>query len=124
MPRFKLEYTQEMSSPLKALGMQRAFVSPDQPGGAEFSGMSDSADPSKQLFIGAVLHKAWVEVNEKGTEAAAATALMMAPGAAARPVEMVPFTPQFHADHPFLFLIRDTKSGVILFIGRVNNPAA
>jgi len=124
MPKFKLEYTQELSGPLRSLGMKRAFISPEQPGGAEFPGMSDSADPARQLFIGAVLHKAWVEVTEKGTEAAAATAVLMAPGAAARPVEMVPFTPRFHADHPFIFLIRDTKSGVILFIGRMTRPAA
>ena len=124
IPRFKMEFAKEMSEPLQSMGMKRAFVSPGVPGGAEFPGMSAGTDPSEQLFIGAVLHKAWVEVTEKGTEAAAATAIAMSAGAAARPQEMVPFNPVFHADHPFLFLIRDTRSGVVLFVGRMANPAA
>lgn len=123
MPRFKMEFEKEMGEPLQAMGMKRAFVSPDLAGGAEFPGMSAGTSPSEQLFIGAVLHKAWVEVTEKGTEAAAATAIAMRAGAAARPQEMVPFNPVFRADHPFLFLIRDAKSGVVLFIGRMMNPA-
>lgn len=122
LPRFTLESQNEMSETLKGMGMRRAFVSPDQPGGAQFSGMSSSENPSQQLFIGGVIHKAWVEVTEKGTEAAAATAVLMRAGAAARPPEMVPFNPVFRADHPFIFLIRDTRSGVILFIGRMMNP--
>lgn len=123
IPRFKLEYESEMSGALKALGMKRAFVTPELPGGAQFPGMTTSTELLKQLFIGAVLHKAWVEVAEKGTEAAAATAVMMPPaGAAPQRVTMVPFIPQFRADRPFLFLIRDTKSGAIIFMGRVANP--
>lgn len=122
LPRFKMEFAGEMSDPLKAMGMARAFVSPGLKGGAEFDGMSESADPAKRLFIGGVLHKAWVEVTEKGTEAAAATAMMMAPGAAMRPVEMVPFNPVFRADHPFVFLIREVKTGVVVFVGRVMRP--
>lgn len=124
VPRFKVEFAVEMSEPLKQLGMRRAFVSPELPGGAQFPGMTSSKDLLQQLFIGAVLHKAWVDVNEKGTEAAAATAVMMAPaGAVAQPQTQVPFNPRFNANHPFLFVIRDAKSGVILFIGRVSNPA-
>jgi serpin B len=67
-----------------------------------------------------VLHKAFVEVSEKGTEAAAATAVMMKEKSA-RP-ESVPFTPTFRADRPFLFLVRDRQSDSILFLGRVLNP--
>ncbi|MFO0872528.1 MAG: serpin family protein [Phycisphaerales bacterium] len=122
IPRFKMASSHEMSPPLQALGMKRAFINPALPGGAQFGGMSASADPAQQLYIGGVLHKAWIEVTEKGTEAAAATAVMMAPGARAAPVEMVPFIPQFRADRPFLYLIRDAKSGVILFIGRMVDP--
>jgi serpin B len=74
-------------------------------------------DGTQKLFISAALHKAFIEVNEEGTEAAAATAVIMTMGAAA-PEPM----PEFRADHPFLFLIRDKKSGAILFMGRVMDP--
>jgi serpin B len=70
----------------------------------------------KDLCISNVLHKAFVEVNEEGTEAAAATAIVMK----ATAMEM---TPVFRADHPFVFVIRDNRSGSILFMGRVVNPA-
>ena len=73
---------------------------------------------SEQLFISAVVHKAFVDVNEEGTEAAAATGVIMAPTAA--PVQEEP--PVFRADHPFVFLIRDNRTGSILFMGRVMNP--
>jgi serpin B len=72
----------------------------------------------RDLFISAVIHKAYVDVNEEGTEAAAATAVTMrltSIGPSTRPLV-------FRADHPFLFLIRDNQSGSILFIGRVMNP--
>ncbi|HUK83873.1 MAG TPA: serpin family protein, partial [Verrucomicrobiae bacterium] len=69
------------------------------------------------LYLSAVLHKAFVDVNEEGTEAAAATAEFVEVGA-----ELVP--PTFIADHPFLFLIRDMHTGSILFLGRVINPTA
>lgn len=125
VPRFKLAFEHEMSSELRSLGMRRAFHPPGTPGGADFSGMKSSDVPTQQLFIDSVRHKAWVEVNEKGTEAAAATSIAMSVGAMARkPEEMVPFTPVFRADHPFLFLIRDTKTGLVLFIGRVAAPTS
>jgi serpin B len=73
-------------------------------------------DGQKWLCIGAVLHKAFVEVNEEGSEAAAATAVEMRLKSA--PARL----PVFNADHPFLFLIRDNPSGSILFIGRMANP--
>ena len=80
---------------------------------ADFSKMSDV----KGLFISNVLHKAFVEVNEEGTEAAAATAVMVGvTSAAPRP------DPRFVADHPFVFLIRDQGTGAVLFMGRLTDP--
>ncbi|MFT3684498.1 MAG: serpin family protein [Phycisphaerales bacterium] len=125
VPRFKVESEINAAATLQALGMRRAFTDPAEKGGAQFAGISASQDPSQQLYIGSVLHKAWVDVAEKGTEAAAATVVTFAPtSAAVQREETVPFTPVFRADHPFLFVIRDTKSGVILFIGRVASPKA
>lgn len=68
------------------------------------------------------LHKAFVETNEKGTEAAAATAVLFPAAEAAAPPKMIPFIPTFRADKPFLFLIRHEASGAILFVGRIANP--
>lgn len=122
LPRFKMEFEREMSEVLQAMGMKRAYVRTDRADGAEFDGISASADTAMRLFIGLVQHKARVEVTEKGTEAAAATAVALSVGEMAQAVEMVPFTPVFRADHPFLFLIRDAKTGLVLFIGRVASP--
>ncbi len=83
---------------------------------ADFSGMSTE----EKLYISAVLHKAFVDVNEKGTEAAAATAVVVATRAALAPTEPA----VFRADHPFLFLILDSRTRSILFLGRVVNPQA
>ena len=72
-----------------------------------------------------MLHKAFVETNEKGAEAAAATAVLFPPKEARdEQPKMVPFTPTFRADKPFIFLIRDQRSGAILFLGRITNPNA
>lgn len=109
-PKFKMTSEFNLGEPLEAMGMERAF-SADL---ADFSGMTGRRD----FFIWAVVHKAYVDVNEEGTEAAAATGLVMGV-TSARPVEEVPV---FRADHPFLFLIRDNDSGSILFMGRVMNP--
>jgi len=107
LPKFKVTWgTFELNKPLQALGMRKAFGS-----GADFSGM----DGTKTLFIGLVLHKACVEVNEEGTEAAAATAVVMRKGLSR--------TYTFKADHPFLFLIRDNVTGSILFLGRILDPS-
>jgi serpin B len=74
----------------------------------------------REFFISAAIHKAYVDVNEEGTEAAAATAVVIRPTA----VRLHPQPPPvFRADHPFVFLIRDNRSGSILFMGRVINPA-
>src|SRR5262249_39655955 len=120
VPRFKVETKYALEQTLKDMGMVRAFESPSKANGAQFDGMSESSDPSQKLFIAKVLHKAFVEVNEKGTEAATATAIVMAKEAAA-PIELVPFTPTFKADRSFVFLIRDRKTGSILFLGRTTN---
>jgi serine protease inhibitor len=122
VPRFKLESSYEMSSALKSLGMVRAFVDPLLPGGAQFDGICDSQEPRQRLHIGKVLHEARVEVTEKGTEAAAATAVIALPPPKAV-ARMVPFTPTFRADRPFIFVIRDRISGSILFVGRVVDPS-
>ncbi len=122
LPKFKLETNYALHETLQAMGMVRAFQDPRLPNGADFSGMTETRDPNEQLYIAMVLHKAFVEVNEKGTEAAAATAVMMMPGSA-MPVTM-PFTPTFAADRPFVLAIREAKTGSILFLGRVNNPTA
>ena len=123
LPKFKMETDYKLGESLKAMGMVRAFTDPRDPvNGADFTGMCASADPRLRLYITKVLHKAFVEVNEKGTEAAAATAVMMAVATSARMT--VPFTPTFQADRPFLFLIRDVKTGSVLFMGRMTDPAA
>ncbi|PKG32340.1 MAG: hypothetical protein CW742_08700 [Methanoregula sp.] len=94
------------------MGMPTALI----PGSADFSGMDGTHD----LFVSDVFHKAYIDVNEEGTEAAAATAVVV--GLRAAPVGDKP--PVFRADHPFIFLIRDNESGAILFLGRVSDPAA
>ena len=101
---------------LKGLGMSDAFDSKK----ADFTAIANPPKPEDRLFIGEVFHKAFVKVDEKGTEAAAATAVSMKAGAAA------PAAPpkEFVADHPFLFFLRDAKSGTILFAGRVADPVA
>jgi serine protease inhibitor len=119
LPRFRMESEFGLGETLKAMGMRRAFSADD----ADFSGLTDSADPAHRLCIGAVRHKSWVEVTEKGTEAAAATAVMMAPTSAMRrEEETVPFIPVFRADRPFVFVIRDTRTGLVLFVGRCTRP--
>ena len=112
LPKFKLSSGFKLAHALAALGMKDAF-DPDR---ADFSGMDGHPH---WLFISDVLHKACIDVNEKGTEAAAATAVVMTLGAA-RPVEP---PREFRADHPFLFLIRDSTTGSMLFMGRVAKPA-
>jgi serpin B len=109
LPKFKLAAQFSLAKPLTEMGMTDAF-SP----GANFSGM----DGERNLFISAVVHKAFVDVNEEGTEAAAATAVVMRSMAVMMPRP----TPIFRADHPFIFLIRDNHSGSILFFGRLVEP--
>jgi len=109
LPKFKLTSQFRVDAALKALGMGDAF-SPEK---ADFAGMDSK---SHWLYLGAVLHKAFVDVNEEGTEAAAATGVVVG----ITSVRVQP--PTFRADHPFLFLIRDNRTGSILFMGRVVDP--
>jgi len=113
LPRFRLETEYGLVPALHELGMKKAFD-----GGADFSRMVSEADAAGDLYISDVVHKAFVEVTEKGTEAAAATAVVMGVTSVGVPA----FTPAFHADRPFLFLIRDRSSGTILFAGRMLEP--
>jgi serpin B len=109
MPKFEFDSHFSLSKSLAAMGMQDAFND-----AADFSGMTGDRD----LFISDVIHQAFVSVDEAGTEAAAATAVIMAE--LAMPEEPVEFT----ADHPFIFMIRDIETGAILFVGRVVDPSA
>lgn len=124
LPNFRSETRYNLNETLASMGMRSAFRSPGMPGGADFSGMAGSQEPNSQLFISLVAHRAFIQVNEEGTEAAAATAVEMeCLGSATDVGEMIPFIPVFRADRPFLYLIRDTRTGVVLFLGRVMNPA-
>jgi serpin B len=107
LPKFKFELTADLIPKLENLGMTNAF----SPLLADFSGM----DGTNDLFINAVVHKAMVDVDESGTVAAAATAVGVSTSA-------ISITPVFIADHPFIFMIRDTRSGSILFLGRLVVP--
>uniref|UniRef100_U3DY28 Serpin B6 n=1 Tax=Callithrix jacchus TaxID=9483 RepID=U3DY28_CALJA len=106
LPRFKLEESYDMEHILRNLGMTDAF----EVGKADFSGMSKT-----DLFLSKVVHKSFVEVNEEGTEAAAATAAIIM-------LRCARFTPRFCADHPFLFFIQHSKTNGILFCGRFSSP--
>lgn len=108
LPRFKITWKAMLEKPLKEMGMKDAFSLPP----ADFSGMTGSKD----LMIQHVVHKAFVEVNEEGSEAAAATGVVIGKTS-------IVVRKEFRANHPFLFLIRDGETGSILFMGRVANPA-
>lgn len=110
LPRFKQESAFTLNDALKKLGMSLAFT----PGEADFSGI----DGQRDLYISAAIHKAFVDVNEQGTEAAAATGISI--GLTAAPIEA---PPEFRADHPFLYLIRENQTGAILFLGRLADPS-
>ena len=105
IPKFKLTWRAELKETLQSMGMTDAFVY----GEADFSGMAGTRD----LFITHVIHKAFVQVDEEGTKAAAATAVVVDRSGPA----------SFRADHPFLFLIRHEETGAILFMGRVVDPS-
>lgn len=115
LPRFELDPSESvrLKPILIAMGMPLAF----DRNAADFSGISQPPDPDDRLCIGDVFHKTFVAVDEKGTEAAAATAVVMmrAGGPPAMPKHV-------SVDRPFLFLIRDVRSSAILFVGRVDDP--
>ncbi|GAG65148.1 unnamed protein product [marine sediment metagenome] len=104
IPKFKFETKYFMKKTLIEMGMPSAF------GGADFSGMNGT----KTLFISNVIHQAFVEVNEEGTEAAAATAVVIKEAISEKTV--------FNADHPFIFMIQERETGNVLFMGRVFDP--
>jgi serpin B len=110
MPKFTMETEFALKPTLTAMGMPTAFAS----GEADFTGLSDSPE-ARRLYLSAVQHKAFVEVNEKGTEAAGATAVIPK-------TEDDSSYPFFVATRPFVFLIRDNKTGTILFMGRMTDP--
>ena len=118
LPRFRMTWEPVgLRTELCALGMPLAFTRFQ----ADFSGINGHEPPHEDsLFISSLFHKAFVEVNEEGTEAAAATAVGM-DMLSALPSKPPP-VPVFRADHPFLFAIRDRKSSAILFLGRVADP--
>ncbi len=104
LPKFKTACELELRKTLSAMGMPSAFIERT----ADFSGMTGNKD----LFIDKVVHKAFLDLNEEGTEAAAATAVIMKRSGVVT----------FRVDHPFIFLIRENATGSILFIGRIVNP--
>ena len=104
LPKFKVDATFQLKKILKTLGMTEAF----EPSQADFSGITGKRD----LIISDVIHKAFVEVNEMGTEAAAATVIV-----ASKSLPVI-----FQADHPFIFWIKDRLSGTVLFLGKVMVP--
>ena len=108
MPKFTFRSQFSLADTLAGMGMPSAF----DPGSADFSGM----DGSRDLYISSVIHQAFVAVDEEGTEAAAATIVVMT--LSAMPMSEIQLT----LDHPFIFLIRDLSSGQILFAGRVLDP--
>ncbi len=108
IPKFKLETEYTLNDILSDMGMIDAF----NPGVADFSGM----DGTNDLYISEVLHKAFIEVNEEGTEAAAATAIIIGVTSIQEPTTFI-------ADHPFIFLIQQKETGAVLFMGKVINPS-
>ncbi|NHH98087.1 hypothetical protein DYY66_1523 [Candidatus Nitrosotalea sp. FS] len=113
MPKFMLHTAYKLKDNLSEMGMASAF----DPNIADFSGITGTQD----LYVDNVYHKAFVDVNEKGTEAAAATAIVMmtvmGENAGVQPLE-------FNADHPFVFLIYDNQTGLVLFAGQVVDPSS
>ena len=109
LPKFRFEAEYDLADTLKSMGMKDAFGAT-----ADFSGIS----PSDQLFLSQVTHKTFVEVNEKGTEAAAVTVVATQDKADIA----VEFVPTFKADRPFLYLIQELHTESILFMGRMTTP--
>jgi serpin B len=110
MPKFEFEKSLGLGQILQEMGMSTAF----DPYRADFSGIDDNRD----LYITNVLHKAFISVNENGTEAAAATAVIVGITA------LLPPPIEMSIDHPFIFMIRNNSTGAILFFGRVLDPTA
>ncbi len=114
LPKFEFDSSASLAQTLTAMGMTDAF----DPNAADFSGMLGAGAP-EPLVISDVLHKAFISLDEEGTEAAAGTAVIVAAGAGA-PSDEPPI--EVRADRPFIFLIRDTQTGAVLFMGRMMDP--
>lgn len=112
LPEFRVRQPMLLADVLQRMGMGLAFTE-----AADFSGMTNDAP----LMIGQVLHEAFINVDEKGTEAAAATAVVMLLGSAADDEERPPII-EFHADHPFMYAITDVTNSALLFLGRMKAP--
>jgi serpin B len=110
LPKFKLEYEKTLNATLKAMGMEIAFSEV-----ADFTRISRAGG----LSISNVKHKTFVEVNEEGTEAAAATSVEIIEDSSSIPLP----PPVMRVDHPFVFLIRERSSGAVLFIGKILDPS-
>jgi serpin B len=106
LPKLEMEYSTDLVPVLADLGMPSAFG-----GDADFTGIANSEE---HLYISGVFHKAFVKIDESGTEAAAATGVVVTTDSASEPI---------YADHPFLFVIEDDLTGAILFVGRVTDPS-
>jgi serpin B len=115
LPKFEFEFDASLAQTLQSMGMPDAF----DPTRADFTGMVDGTPP-EPLFIGDVLHKAFISVDENGTEAAAATIVLGEAGSAQEETEPL----EVRIDRPFIFAIRDTQTGTVLFLGRVMDPSA
>jgi serpin B len=118
LPKFEIDpaASTSLADTLKSLGMPLAFERLQ----ADFTGIANPPNPEDRLYISQVFHKAFVKLDEQGTEAAAASAVVMARAGGAAPVGA---PPEFHADRPFLFFLRDVKTNMVLFMGRVSDPS-
>jgi serpin B len=114
LPKFKYSWNADLVTAFRGMNLQVPFSGAT----ADFSAMSDAKGDEK-LYIANIFHKAYIDVNEVGTEAAAATAVVLSARGGAMPQTPVPFV----ADHPFLFMIRNLETGRIYFVGRVVDPS-
>lgn len=114
LPRFQVAVGHLLAGPLQKLGLRTAFGPT-----ADFTGIANGRTAEERVFVDEVVHRTWIAVDEHGAEAAAATAIVMRAGSA-RPDEPKEFT----ADHPFAFALRDMATGLLLFVGRVDDPRA
>jgi serpin B len=115
IPKFKSDYASGLNTALKSLGVLDAFDSTKADFGAMLVKATGTAPAAQKLFLSDVKHKTYIAVDEKGTEAAAATSAQMSATA-------VRLTVNFTADHPFIYAIRDTQTGTILFQGELTDP--
>ena len=109
IPKFKVESTLELNEPMKRIGVNDVF----DMGSADLSGISGKKD----LYVSLIVQKAFIEVNEEGAEAAAATGAVMM-------MRSMVMEPEFRCNRPFYYMIRERSSGLVLFSGRITNPTA